>query len=47
MERLIVTTEAGYSLMPKKYQIEDGRITVSLLPHSAAVLKYEKQDIKS
>ena len=40
MERLIVTTEAGYSLMPKKYQIEDGRITVSLLPHSAAVLKY-------
>ena len=41
MERLIITTEAGYSLMPKEYEVEDGRITVTLLPHSAAVLKYK------
>ena len=41
MERLIITTEAGYSLMPKEYEVEDGRITVTLLPHSAAVLEYK------
>lgn len=41
LERLIITTEAGYSLMPKDYQVEDGRVNVTLMPHSAVVLKYE------
>ena len=43
LERLIITTEAGYSLMPKDYPVEDGRVTVTLMPHSAVVLKYEQE----
>ena len=43
LERLIITTEAGYSLMPKDYQVEDGRVNVTLMPHSAVVLKYEQK----
>ena len=43
LERLIITTETGYSLMPKDYPVEDGRVTVTLMPHSAVVLKYEQE----
>ena len=43
LESLIITTEAGYSLMPKDYQVEDGRVNVTLMPHSAVVLKYEQK----
>ena len=43
LERLIITTEAGYSLMPKDYPVEDGRVNVTLMPHSAVVLKYEQK----
>lgn len=43
LERVIITTEAGYSLMPKDYPVEDGRVTVTMMPHSAVVLKYEQE----
>ena len=46
MERLIITTEAGYSLMPKDYEVKDGMLTVTLLPHSSAVLKYEGEKVE-
>ncbi len=44
IERLIITTEAGYSLMPKEYEVEDG--VVKITSHAAAsfcvaVLKYK------
>ena len=43
LERVIITTEVGYSLMPHTYQVEDGSITLTLMPHSAVVLKCEQQ----
>ncbi len=38
MEQLISTNEAGYSIQPMSYPIEEGRLRLTLLKHAAVVL---------
>jgi alpha-glucosidase len=42
LERVIVSNETGYSLMPKKYEVVDGVLKLSLQKYSAAVLMYDR-----
>ena len=42
LERVIISNETGYSLMPKKYEVVDGVFKVSLQKYSAVVLMYDR-----
>ena len=42
MQRLIETADYGYSMEPVEYPIKGGKITITLPPTSAVVLKYKK-----
>lgn len=42
LERVIISNETGYSLMPKKYEVVDGVLKVSLQKYSAVVLMYDR-----
>lgn len=38
MERIMITTETGYSPMVKKYEIKDGMLHINMLKYSAVIL---------
>ena len=42
MKQLILTTAEGYTTENKEYPVISGKITVTLPPTSAIVLKYSK-----
>lgn len=42
LERVIISNETGYSLMPKKYEVVDGVFKVSMQKYSAVVLMYDR-----
>ncbi len=44
LERLIITTEIGYSIMPQKYVVKDGRVELTMQKYSAVVLKHEDKE---
>lgn len=41
LNRLMITTEIGYSLMPERYEVTGGMLTVKMQRYSAVVLKCE------
>lgn len=40
MKRLIATSQNGYSIMPEYYDVENGKIRITVNPFSALILKY-------
>lgn len=41
MIQAIITNEMGYSIMPTKHQVQDGKLHLTMTPYSAVVLKRE------
>ncbi len=41
LERIMITNEAGYSLMPRRYELKDGVLSIELQKQSAVILRCE------
>lgn len=41
LERIMITNEAGYSLMPRRYELKDGVLAIELQKQSAVILRCE------
>lgn len=46
LERIMITTETGYSLMPKSYTVKDGYLLIHMLKKSAVVLAHYEQGME-
>ena len=44
LERVIISNETGYSLMPKQYEVADGVLKISLQKYSAVILMYDRSE---
>ena len=47
MNRLLLTTADGYTVEDMEYQVKAGKVTITLPPVSAIILRYEDHVIKS